>query len=118
MELSSDKLYNIKNNDRVIVCERGGLCPAPTPENTSRYSWHTSYQRQLEDMYRITQNVVNMRYPTNKIKWDDNSKFNNFSRLMYHCSSKYISPHLEEPDYMLWDIKPISKNPEGVWKKV
>jgi len=84
--------------------EWGGLVPAPTPQMTSRYTWHISYLRQLMDMYKIVSNVISARYPTTKIKWKTQQHFNDFSILVYGCSSKYISPHLEEPPELDYDL--------------
>lgn len=72
--------------------------PFRTPRNDNRHEWHVAYQQQLMDMYQIITNIMNERYPKNKIKWETNDQiFHNLSRLLYHCSSKYISPYIEYP---------------------
>ena len=49
---------------------------------------------QLINLYNIIREIMNKNYPKNKIRWD-NSNFNAMSKLIFHCSSKYI------PDYDL-----------------
>ena len=72
-------------------CERANYIPLPTPKNANRFEWHNTYIRQLIDIYNIIKEVINERYPHNKIKWDNNEKiFHNLSRVMYHCSSKNL----------------------------
>ena len=77
--------------------EYGGLSVPQTPPNSNRHSWHTAYCRELIDMYRIVQNVMDERYQGKEVEWDSQDKFNKFSQLIYHCSSKNISPHLRKP---------------------
>jgi hypothetical protein len=74
----------------------------PTPISTSRSQWHNAYLSQLIDINNIVANTMNERYPKNKIKWVENKKiFHNLSRLLYHCSSKHISPYLESKEVEL-----------------
>jgi hypothetical protein len=72
--------------------------PHPTPPNSDRLDWHNAYLPQLKVMYCLVSEIIDKRYPKLTIKWDDADKFHNFSRLIYHCSSKHISPYLEEDE--------------------
>jgi len=71
-------------------CERANYIPHTTPKNANRYEWHNTYIRQLIDIYNIIKQVINERYPHNKIKWDKEKNFHNLSRVIYHCSSKKL----------------------------
>jgi hypothetical protein len=71
-------------------CERANYIPHTTPKNANRYEWHNTYIRQLIDIYNIIKEVINERYPHNKIKWDNEKIFHNLSRVIYHCSSKKL----------------------------
>jgi hypothetical protein len=84
--------------------EWGGLVTFPTPQNTNRYTWHISYLQQLIDMYKIAEKVISSRYPNSEIKWKTKKHFNDFSILIYGCSSKYISPYLEDPPELDYDL--------------
>ena len=64
---------------------------------SDRHEWHNAYFPQLIIMYDMVQEIINEKYPKNKIDWDNPRHLNNFSRLIYHCSSKLISPYLEDP---------------------
>lgn len=76
-------------------CVKHNYIPHLTPSNNDRGKWHYAYIRELVTMYNIVADTMEKRYPHKKFRWNDNTKFNNFSRLIYHCSSKYISPYLE-----------------------
>jgi hypothetical protein len=60
-----------------------------------QHKWHDSHLKYLIDLYFILIDIVNTRYPKNKIDWSSNKIFNNFSKLVYHCSSKHISKFLD-----------------------
>ena len=79
------------SNEAPMFCEQPNYIPHKTPKNANRYEWHYSYISQLIDIYNIIREVINERYPHNKIKWNSNIKiFHNLSRVLYHCSSKII----------------------------
>lgn len=59
--------------------------------NCQREQWHNSYIEELKELYYIMINILHAHYP--KIDLDDEVSFHNFSRMVYHCSSKYISPY-------------------------
>ena len=52
--------------------------------------WAFYYNDQLIEMFLIMKNTVNKNMPNNNIDWDSDSVFNNFIRLIYHCSSKNV----------------------------
>ena len=81
-----DKRYERK-------CEIQNYLPHPTPEYSNREAWHNSYKEQLVGIYENIRDVIDSEFPKNKIKWD-NVAINNLSKLIYHCSSKYISPYI------------------------
>ena len=73
------------------ICERTNYIPRQTPRNANRYEWHNAYLTQLIDIYNIIRCIINERYPHKKIKWFSNkAPFHNLSKLIYHCSTKYI----------------------------
>lgn len=99
----SEQNFTYENNESIIPipifrekkCEKSNYIVKPTSRNIDRYEWHNSYILNLIDMYNIVINVINDRYPNNKIKWKKNEEiFHNFSRLIYHCSSKHISEYI------------------------
>jgi len=60
--------------------------------------WYYSYEPYLIEMYILTQNIIKSRYPTHNIIIESNDLFNNFSRLIYHLSSKHIDENLNKPE--------------------
>jgi hypothetical protein len=107
------------------LLEWGGLVPFPTPQNTNRYTWHISYLQQLIDMYNIAEKVISTRYPNSQIKWKTKKHFNDFSILIYGCSSKYISPYLDDPPELDYDFNvceseddEIVEDENGEWETV
>lgn len=92
-------IYNKQTRD-LRKCERYNYIPHNTPANSNRYDWHNAYINQLMDMYYIVVSVINEIYPQNNIKWYNNvSISHNLSRLIYHCSSKYIDHSTEVKCY-------------------
>lgn len=92
--------------------ERGNYIVHPTPLNTNRFEWHNAYISQLVDFRNIVFTTIQERYPKNKIKWNTNEYIvHNLSKLIYHCSSKYISEYLEYFDEMEYkELKSQSKH--------
>jgi len=81
--------------------ERTNYIPHPTPTNSNRRDWHNAYQVQLMDMCDIMANTIDEMYPKSRIRWGVNENVaHHLSRLVYHCSSKYITPYLDLP----WEI--------------
>lgn len=90
-----DEQYDEQYNERSSrKCEIPNYIPHSRPENTNREIWHNSYKQNLIDMYRIVRGLIDIYIPKNKIIWN-NIAINNLSKLIYHCSSKYISSYLE-----------------------
>ena len=79
-------------------CEIPNYLPHKTPEHGNRESWHNAYKEQLVDIYKNVRDIINSEFPKNKIVWD-NTAINNLSRVIYYCSSKYISPYIETNSY-------------------
>jgi len=76
-------------------CERRNYTPHSTPNNSNRIIWHDAYALNLLEMYDIVANTIDELYPKNNIQWAENGKIaNNLSKMIYHCSSKYISPYI------------------------
>jgi len=99
-------------------CERFNYIPFQTPSDSTREEWHKEYIIQLIDIHNIVINTVNERYPKNKIMWEKNKSniFHNLSRLIYHCSSKYIAPqdsYFEEEEIESKDLENINKDGES-----
>ena len=77
-------------------CERRNYVPHLTPTNSNRNNWDAAYATQLRHMLNIVATTIQEEYPQNKIKWYKNQNIKkNFSDVIYHCSSKYISPYLD-----------------------
>lgn len=70
------------------------IIPHKTPKYTNRDTWHEAYYNQLIIIHIIIKRIIGENFDNN-IEWDRPSIFNNLSRLIYHCSSKYISPYID-----------------------
>tara|TARA_B100000497_G_scaffold113910_1_gene136089 strand:- start:494 stop:811 length:318 start_codon:yes stop_codon:yes gene_type:complete len=60
---------------------------------STRELWHNSYKNHLINMYFIIIDIIEREFNQKNFYWSQKS-FNNFSKLIYHCSSKFISPYL------------------------
>lgn len=94
------------------ICVRQNYTPRKTQPKDNREYWHYSYLSQLIDMYNITVEVITKRYPERKFNWNSQTKFNNLSRLIHHCSSQYISPYLENKSKEWEDMNKNGKESE------
>ena len=56
-----------------------------------REIWHNIYIHELKDMFDIIITNVLRQYPNTQFKVD--KAFHNFSRLIFHCSSKILSSY-------------------------
>ena len=74
------------------ACERPNYIPHRTPANSNRKEWEDAYAEQLSDIDRIIRSVVGDTYPGERLPSDAQTD-NALSRLIYHCSSKYITPY-------------------------
>ena len=79
-------------------CERYNHVPHPTPTNSCYSEWAGVHGVQLEKLSRILVDTVDELYPRNGIKWNNDPRIvANFQKVIYHCSSKYLSPYLDNP---------------------
>jgi hypothetical protein len=79
-------------------CERYNHVPHPTPANSDYNEWVGVYGVQIEQLARILVDTVDELHPRNGIKWDkDPQIMANFQKVIYHCSSKYLSPYVDSP---------------------
>lgn len=60
-------------------------------EPDPREKWHDAYIFELMDLYNIFMKHFTSAYPN--VEVDDELAFHHFSRLIFHCSSGYISPY-------------------------
>lgn len=59
--------------------------------NTTRREWHHAYKEELVDLYDIM--VKNILSKNPKLKINHEAAFHNFSRLIFHGSSRRISEY-------------------------
>lgn len=71
-----------------IYCERSNYIPHKNRHN-SREKWHNEYIDHLYNIHLMIKEEVEKEFPK-KANWDNKGLFNNLSRTLYHCSSKYI----------------------------
>jgi len=57
----------------------------------TRQIWHDNYELELIEMFYITLGLIQRKYPHFKVHIEP--AFHNFSRLIYHCSSKELSQY-------------------------
>lgn len=78
------------------ACVRRNYIPHRPKKHINRYEWQNAYINELIIMYNLTESIITKNYPKVKIVWESNKLFNEFSSLIYHCSSKHISEYLFE----------------------
>lgn len=64
--------------------------PHKTPFNTNYNKWFNEYEKEILSLYGILQQIINERYPYEKVDWESEEIFNSFSIMLYNKSSKYI----------------------------
>jgi len=69
----------------------------------NKYTWQQAYYIQLKYIYRIVKRIITLYFPKYKINWDNPQIYTNLLIVLYHCSSKYISPFLENYDDEYYD---------------
>lgn len=79
-------------------CERSNYIPHTTPVHIDPKAWCYAYADPLQEIYRITRLIIMSRYPNTKIDWDDPVYATTLSKMIYRCSSKYISPFIDEKE--------------------
>lgn len=57
----------------------------------NRFEWHNNYVYELKDLFDIVEKEILRKFPKTNINTE--IAFHNFSRLMYHCSSKDMSDY-------------------------
>lgn len=87
-------------------CERSNYIPHATPVHNDTKAWCYAYADPLQEIYRITRLIIKSRYPYTKIDWDDPVYMTTLSKMIYSCSSKYVSPFINEKE----DVQLMSKN--------
>ena len=60
-------------------------------DNINRKKWLEAYREELMEMYYDTITTIQNVYPNTVI--NEKEAFHNFSRLVFHCSSKRISEY-------------------------
>ena len=69
-------------------CERTNYI-SHTERNTPREVWHNEYLDNIYDIHLMIKNEIEKEFPKT-VNWSNKGLFNNLSRTLYHCSSKYI----------------------------
>ena len=64
--------------------------PHKTPFKPNYNKWFNEYEKEILSLYGILQQIINERYPYEKIDWESEEIFNSFSIMLYNKSSKYI----------------------------
>ena len=68
-------------------------------------------------MYRIVRRMIENMYPKVSIDWNDPKYYRAFNKLIYNCSSRYITPYIEEiEDDVIYSSKEVSDEDKG-WEK-
>jgi hypothetical protein len=78
-------------------CERGNYIPHST-SYCNQKEWCDEYTRQLDDLYRIVGRSIDRNYKLSKIDWKDPKYVHAFDKLMFNCSSRYISSQSKDVD--------------------
>lgn len=79
-------------------CERSNYIPHPTPLRPNYAKWRNTYYEQLIDIHAIVSEIISEKSP--RIK---NIHKETLFKLLYKCSSKYITPWIEKsPGYDNW----------------
>jgi len=76
--------------------ERSNYVPHFTPNYTCKKDWVYAYEPEIAAMYRIIGMMATEKYPKSEKKWNEPKNMRAFIKLIYHCSSRYISPYIEE----------------------
>ena len=74
-------------------CKRRNFIPHRHSGDIDPTTWAKTYQKRIIDIDRIIRRVITEEFPESKFKWNDELIFTNLSSLLYHSSSKYISPY-------------------------
>jgi hypothetical protein len=91
LNITKNILYKEIETQNYIHYKKKSYIPHKTPNIIDRNMWEYAYQKQLEDMYNIVQNIIIERYPKKKINWNSHKKWKALKELIFKCSSKHIS---------------------------
>lgn len=105
----SSSCYDRQDNHRIIIsqlsrpfsprkCERSNYVPYREPIYSNKEVWLKAYFPQLKYMYRNIGRMIDIRHPHANIDWTEFKYFSAFVKLIYHFSSKYISPYLDSDE--------------------
>ena len=98
-------------------CERYNYIPHRNPNYNNRDEWSYAYDSHLYTMYRIVRRMIENMYPKVSIDWNDPKYYRAFNKLIYNCSSRYITPYIEEiEDDVIYSSKEVSDEDKG-WEK-
>jgi hypothetical protein len=62
--------------------------------NNDRENWHNAYIHELKELYSIFLTNLGREYPNLEVKHE--LAFHNFSRLIFHSSSGFISMYTKQ----------------------
>lgn len=79
-----------KNKNNIEDCVKSNYIPHKSPNNITREKWHNYYLYELIDIYEIFIDIFEEKFNGYNVNWKNPKYFHNFSRLLYHCSSKFI----------------------------
>ena len=96
-------------------CERPNYIPHRSPNYDNRNEWSDAYDPQLFTMYRIIGRMIDSEFPKVSIDWRNPKYYRALNKLIYHCSSRYISPYIDKRDD-LTSSKDLSDDDKG-WEK-
>lgn len=91
-------------NTTLKVLQRTEYAPNNRPLNTNRRDWHNAYLCHLIEMYSLVIQELHEQYPDTELP-RPMIGFHHFSRLIYHCSSKYITPYLDDLNTCLQEVQ-------------
>lgn len=79
--------------DYLKKCQIPNYIPHNKTKNINREKWQNNYSYPLIDMHTIVSDIMYYNFPNHKIS-RNNKSFNNLAKIIYNCSSKYISPYV------------------------
>ena len=70
--------------------QKTNYIPHKITKRVQREVWHNNYMEEIMYMYRILQCIINNYFQNKKIDWNSPIIIQNFSRLLFRCSTKKI----------------------------
>ena len=84
--------FNIyDNNDG--YCANYNYIPRPLPIHINYENWRNTYNKQLQEMFMLCIKIIHYN-KINYIDWDNNEIYDEFTKLIFYSSSKYISKYI------------------------